>query len=114
MEGQHVEKLGSVDLLIYEGNSITQHVMINEINSQSSSNQINRISIQTSDLQSNSKEIISSYLDSKTFHTNSQQGSSLKHQRHRHQLKVEWSPRVRRTSRRDTRSGSLRWFTTTT
>ena len=114
MEGQHEEELDSVDLLIYEGNSITQHVMINEINSQSSSNHINRISIQTSDLQSNSKQIISSDLDSKTSHINSQQCSSLKHQRHRHQPKVDWSPRGRRTSRRDTRSGSLRWFTTTT
>ena len=87
--------------------------MIHEINSQSSSNQINRISIQISDPQSNSKEIISSYLDSKTFHTKSQQGSNLTHQRHHHQLKVEWSPRSRRTSSQNARSGNRKWFTTT-
>ena len=116
MEGQHVDELGSVVSSTFEDNSTTQHETINKINSQNNNNLINQISIKNSDVQNN-KQIISSHPDNKTFHTNSQQNDNLTHQqlhqRHQHQLKVEWSPRSRRTSSRKARRDDRRWFTTT-
>ena len=112
-----MDELGSEVSSTFEDNNTTRHEMISKINSQTNNNLINnQISIKISEVQNSKRQINNSYLDNNMFHINSQREDNNMYQRHQqqHQLKVEWSPRRRRTAKWNARRGDRRWFTTMT